>query len=297
MRERVHMGLPGLVIAAAAFVALFILTVHLYRVFKADERRFVESASERLSSLPARDPASAHLRVVATGSSLIRRATFFDDKMSDFAARNRGARMEFVRVARSNGDITDLAPFFREVLDASPDVVLMEHESVFYTRRKKGFRNEYPPFLKALIKNLMKMRLVVPKEKANLLDASNDPLDPIRPERARRMLNDAVLSYRNRAMADFDEIEPFFREAREKGIRVVLVDIRRSPALEAAIGVDRSETAAALERLGRDYGVELIEPPGYAQEYYWDYAHLNEAGRELFSLWLVEALAGLQKAA
>lgn len=282
--------------AAAAFAGLFLLTLPLFHRYKADEKLFVEASLLRLESFSAGRSGKKGIRVIAAGSSLMARATLFDWRMEDFAGENGLEGVGFLRMTRPSSDLADFSPLFGKIFEALPDIILIESESVFYVRRDKSFFREYPDFLRTAINVSLKAKKpALPKLEADIQDAD---LSPLRGKKTRNKLKAAVSSVRNWTLAEFEAIEPFFREAAARGIRVVLLDIRRAPEFEELAGIDAPDTGGLLERLENEYGVTVIGlPEKMGTEYYSDHAHINEEGRVRFSSWLVRALKGMTEGA
>lgn len=278
--------------AVAVFIGLSLPSVFAFRKFQAEEP-FTNNSVRRLESFSGRDKGKENMRVIAIGSSIMKRAVMFDWKMEDFSGRNGLGGLQFLRLTRPNCQTADILPFFGKILDARPDVILIESDSVFYQRREDDFFKEYPDFLRDMILKSLKARKPVIPKKGYALDIESDL--PIK--YTDDMLKAALFFIRNRSLMDFGEIEPFFKEAAARGVRVVLVDIPRAPEFERLAAIDRAETAGLLEKLSQGYGVRLIGfPVKLGAEYYWDQTHLKEEGRLKFSLWLVQTLKGMRAA-
>jgi len=279
--------------AAAVFALLFILSASAFWDLRYNEKPFMEDSRKRLEALSERDKKG--LRVVAIGSSLFRRAIFFDGRMEAFAADNGFSGLEFLRITRPGCEIKDFEPFFDRVLDARPDVLLIESDALFFVRPRRDFFREYPDFMRhVLLKSMSSKRLVFPRFAVQEIDGATD-LPVITEGLGTAQMNELGLrNLKQRLPAEGLGANALLQKAAAMGIRLVIVDMRREPGFEKFAGIERAQTAALAKNLPAEYGAALIShPEELGREYYWDYAHLNEEGRRRFSLWLLGALKGM----
>lgn len=277
----------------AAFAAVFLLSFKAYKDFKFDDRPFMDDSLRRIESLSARVKPDKGIRAVALGSSLFRRAIFYDGRMESFARENGFTGLEFLRITRPACGLDDYAPFLDKLINARPDLLFIESDALFYIHPERSLFSEYADFLRyVLLKSMSAKELMLPKDEPFDLDRAADPalVEEAGGSRA------AADFLRSRTLADKGAVEAFLQKASSAGISVVLVDMQREPAFEKMAGLKRSKTIELANGLPKEYGVALVGHPGeFGKEFFWDHAHLNEEGRVRFSLWLVEFLKGMDK--
>jgi len=273
--------------------ALFFASLPAFNRYNVDEIGFSEASAGRLGSFRGRHGEKG-LRVLAIGSSLMGKAVFFDGRMEALAKRQGLTGIEFMRISRPDGDLSTFMPLLSDMAEAAPDIILIESDSVFYDRHmvKNAFAREYMSFLKAmLMESLKSKRPVFPKPEQVFIE--NDFDLPVKSRLNKVSLDETLLKWDQRSLADIEEIAPFFSDLARRGIKAVLVSIPRHPEFERLAGGHGPETAVLQKRLERYYGVKSISFQGEAgAECYSDHAHLNGEGRLRFSLWLIEVLKG-----
>lgn len=233
--------------------------------------------------------------MLAIGSSLMDRAVYFDEQMEALAERRGLPNLVFGRITRPGGDISNFMPLLDHVAQTAPDIILVESDSVFYDRHKikNLFLRDYIVFLRAFLMANLKSGPTLPEPRVyveNEFDAGGD-----RAPRARlnkTLLDEALLNWNEMDLTDSVKIERFFSGAAKTGARVVLVGIPRNPEFEELARSSSKVPIGLKQRIEDDFGVKLIRFDEHRPEFYSDNAHLNEKGRSMFSLWLIEELKG-----
>lgn len=95
------------------------------------------------------------------------------------------------------------------------------------------------------------------------------------------------------ALSQGDPILALLKQARDRGIRVILLDLPRSRRAETIIPALHRQKARELRRqLEQECGVRPLEfPHRFPLEMYRDYSHLTEPGAEQYSMWLIARTA------
>jgi len=282
------------VIVAFISAAFFLLSLPAFNSYRVADRAFHEASARRLASFKARSGgAKKNLRVIAIGSSLMGKAVFIDDEMESLAISRGLDGLEFMRLTRPAGNITDFMPLSDAIFEAAPDIILVESYSAMYDRKavRNAFSRKYVAFLKAMLMESLKAgRPLLPR--AEEAHAEEDFERPLLENRA-LPLDSLIAHWNERSSIDISESGPFFSGAAGRGIRVVLVDIPRDPEFERRSGGPSLEEVRLRKALEEDYGVLSVTfPRPIEAKSYSDHVHLNAEGRLEFSLWLIEELKG-----
>lgn len=256
------------------------------------KKEFVTSGPERIGAFSQSGPGAQ--RVIALGTSLMYFDTFFDGKMDAFA-RSRGyERLRFLRIARARGSFEYFSPLLESILAARPDVLIIEHDLLFYRWAADG--QDLPGFIKERIKSFFGIPF-----KPNhliLLDGNLEPGTPVM-DPAGFADPEKFIAMRPLATGWDGEVEDFLDRARGRGITVVLLKMPRAPLAERVLAPEayRGVIEARMKRYRALGARELVFPEELDLSHYLDYSHLNEKGREIFSRWLVVRLEELGREA
>ena len=242
------------------------------------------------------------LRVVTLGNSRLRYATFRNTGMADLSRRMGTGDMAFLRLTNHWAVFEDFQILADELLAADPDVIVLQLEllGIEPSDRKR----------RIVLGNYLAWQLFGAGAWNPLhYDQRNAQFLLV----CKNIRNDLNYTGRIRRRGDWMSDREFGRSAKlardfvlqaaARGIRVLLVTIPKTPRMEAALPSDRKallEAAAALQHES-DNIVLLRYPREIPVERYCDFEHLNAAGRELYSAWLIEqvgvAVAGSPQAA
>lgn len=286
---------PLWVWAATASVCLVIgvLFFLAFRNFLSEEKKdFASSGLERIGAFS--QSGGGAQRVIALGTSLMYFDTFFDGKMDAFARSQGHGRLRFLRIARARGSFEYFTPMLDGILAARPDVIIIEHDLLFYQWDEAG--QDLPGFIKEKIKALLGVSF-----KPNPLNFLEDKLEPdiTAQDPAGFADPEKFIAMRPLAAVWNGEVEDFLKRAGDRGIIVVLLKMPRTPTTESIMApeADKGVIEARMKRY-RGLGIgELIFPEALDTSHYLDYSHLNEKGRERFSRWLVIRLEELGREA
>ncbi|MBZ0220871.1 MAG: hypothetical protein K8I01_10625 [Candidatus Methylomirabilis sp.] len=281
-------------IVAALFTCVFLVSLPAYRTYHLEaEAAYRNSYLQRFEKFSDRsDAGDKGLRVIAIGSSLMAYAIMPDQAFEELASEKLMS-LKFLHLARPCAVLEDFKLFFEKVLDVRPSIILLESDSVFYHRCEKGFLKSYPDFLREAVRKSLKVkRPALPEPHINTYANIRDDVPRLQAvKKSAGRIKKSVASFNRRTLVGFDEVGTFFSEAAKRGVRVALVDVRRSPEFEALAGDYKSDRAALFERLRSEYRITMVAfPEEMASEFYADPAHMNEAGRKRFSQWLVKEL-------
>jgi hypothetical protein len=275
----------GLTLAILCIVSA--VTLYLY----ANAKPFTEFNKERLNTYKN----TKGKKIIGLGSSLLHNATFFDRFMSDFGDKKGYDSIRFLRIIRYGGTIEDFIPLLNSILDASPEIVVIESNMLLLLgggRREPDLWNDTKHFLKFLLQHPMRINDFQRGGRGNLelnmkLQAKNSRLDSI--ALAKRVKRMKTYYVRNSGFPS--EVDEFLIKSKKRKIRVVIVDVPAYSKVEEMIEgwpFIKQKMADLLTEVQQKYGVEYLKfPDPLGLEYYADFAHFNQAGRERYSLWLL----------
>ncbi len=301
------------------WVAVLVLTVALAALVATTftdatppyKRRYLQYEETRLRSFAEKTAPEGHgKKVMALGSSLLACATFFDRDMDAFSLRSGQAQFNFLRITRPSMSFDQLPPLLDGILAAKPDILVIERNMVFY--RPDPFilaADSYSQFVKTRIKEtffLMVHEYFKPELRGqtkppNVLD-SDAELDkmPFKkgPFELQRFTEERKTIIGPENFLNRNLVEAFLARASKCGIRIVLLDVPRSPEANALIpDSDKTLISSYADTYKKLYGVLSLNCPlNLGLEYYRDYSHLNSRGRVLYSQWLITRLGEIKTA-
>lgn len=263
----------------------------------AGTKPFVEYNLERLDTFHS----AKGKKIIGIGSSLLHNATFFDQFMSDFGKENGYDSIRFLRIIKYGSAIEDFVPLLDPMLNTSPDIIVIEFNMLFLLggwARPPSFWNDMKKFIRFVIQHPTKVSDFQKAERGNL------ELSMKLPDRNARQ-DSSVFAKRVRKMKEFrvrnsgfpKELENFFSVSGGRKIKMVIVDVPGYTKLEEAIeewSVNKQKMSDLQLELKIKYGIETLKfPDELGLEYYMDFSHFNQKGRERYSLWLLSCLSKL----
>jgi hypothetical protein len=274
---------------------LAVLSTYAFMIDETDPEICYDRA--RLASLN-RPAGPGTKKIVAVGTSLLACATYFDDHMDEFSWNSGTGRVRFLRITRPSVSINQLAPLLENILDARPDILILERNILFYHYYPSvgDLAARHSDFLRRKIKGIAAM-YTGPQETLNdmpvgILDRDED-LERV-PFRRGALEWKEYKEVRTRftgpgRYVDRKITEDFIDIAHKQNIKVILVDFPRTADADTLIlKSDRQLIDSYTDLYKRLYGVRYLHfPEELPLEYFRDYSHLNFKGRELFSAWLL----------
>jgi hypothetical protein len=321
--QATHPSAPPLwvwIAAIAVALILVLISIPPFLSYSANHRDpFYPACLRRIENLnvPANTPHDRMLRTVAVGSSLLRCAAFDNTQMEEFAQDKGFGALRFVRLTRNSGEIRHFQPLLDDIIAAKPDILLIHADMLLYRRQGKGldFVLEYNEYIKhLLLRGLSKLTgrpvgLGRENNPHGLLDTepppagtempgANSGAENHRPQGAgsrRELLAYLNTFARRKSLGSMDPADPVvaaLRRAHEQGIRIVLLVIPRTWEVEQSIPfAQRRHAQVLLHQAETLFGARVLTfGRRLGNDFYGDFAHLNEKGRLEFSNWLLPRL-------
>jgi len=295
--------------SGVAFLAIMLYAHFLPPRSEAEAVRFFNiERLDRFSHGGSRHP----LRVVVVGPSHTLCALYFDENMEQFARQNGLSDLQFVRFVKLDGTLRDFTPVLEPIVRADPDIVFFDsnlfvfnfrHHAVAGQNRRlfnKDDDSDDRKKLLALAQDAIGNRKGMKKKpNPNVLTSEEESFRNI----SMRQADEDFDRYRDQAdmgirLQTFD-IPPHYRAfidtLRRRGTPVVLLQIPASRDAISVYPVDLLVGADALvARYQQELGLGYLEfPRRLGLEYYKDFVHMNERGRELYSRWFLSELPAL----
>lgn len=245
---------------------------------------FADYNRPRIAALAGGD-ASAH--VVILGNSQLKYA--MDDGRLPLAAASgtSGDAAEVLRIVGNNAQIRDFSGLFPEILEAQPDLLLIQAPLLLKQRSNS--------FLLRGLQAYARWRLFSPDAPFNPYDIDQDALQfdvpcsndfstgPLNLRKSRLEDGTAFSQHHDNAHAGLD----FIRQAADAGIPVVLFSLPYHPTLQAEF--TKSGFDELLAEFSHRADVETWSPPAadpLGADAFCDFVHVNDSGRAETSAWL-----------
>jgi len=297
---------------AAAGVLFFAVALFAHTLPDAKTAEAIEYFNvDRLERFPARSSARAP-RIVAVGTSLTMSALFFDEELARFARENGLPEVDLVRFIKLDSALEDFAPLLDPILAAEPDAVFFETRLFTLINRLDDRKARKLHFItkddgsddrKKL--KLFFTQIFSKKAPSRKRDNPNIPVSEQRLlEKLGQRQNQRNLWEFQDAMEERFSIRPFsvpagyqrFYDAlKQKRIAAILLDAPVSHQ-ELAIYAKEMETEipALIRRYEEACGMRYLEYPGQrGLEYFNDFRHMNERGRDAYSRWFLSEIPKL----
>ncbi|MGK5060712.1 hypothetical protein ACQ4WY_27630 [Janthinobacterium sp. LB2P49] len=285
------------ILSGVALAAGFIALLALYRHLPGD-RRDNTVAGQALRFLAA--PADVgKLRVIALGSSLLWAATPQPANLQRASMQD----IDWLRMTKGGAGLGPLQESLEVIERHRPDVLLLDENMLLPDTGNvlmDPLREETWHFAKKTVAFLSAGKLTSPiasdwernDQERHFSCASN----LVRLTEAQKHKHAVELQdmYR-RAAFDTGLIARLSSLARS-GVRIVLLDIRRSAAMEQETAQQKQQWRTHLQTILAGDNIVYLISPGYPQQsLYCDGSHLNAAGARLFGPWLHAQLQRLRK--
>jgi hypothetical protein len=294
-------------IVAGILLVAFLLPLFPYLRNHVDaERAFRGACANRIADFTARCDAlrSPEPRIVAVGGSLLACATRFDEAMDDLSRREGDGEIRFLRLARVWSSIDQFLPVKDRIFAARPDVLLIDAEILTYRMKPATVSNaihEYAEYCRQWIKLLLKgggHRQITENQpdRMALLGAEVFESPVIRDARLFSWYRGVIVNREPRGLLPpGDPILALLYEARNRGIRVAVLDLPRSRQAADIIPASHRQKAGELRRqLERECGVRFLDYPRQLPlAMFRDYSHLSATGAELYSRWLLARVSAM----
>lgn len=274
---------------------LLITTFVLYKLFVAEHvenlplagSEFYAVNSERLQKFTDAKQGLAQLSVVSIGTSLTHFATHSGYEAG--AAFSSKEVVSLLNISRASARFVDFEPLLEQILDAHPDILLV-HSDLFLFERREGAM-----VTRTSIKNWLRSMTWL---KVNAIEREWRNQERRDCQDRGAVNTEEKISYLEELYSEQVSLPPSFirlaSRAREKGVRVVVISLARHYSLRRdhsrAFHTRQTALRVALEPFD---GIPLwVSPDSWGSEYYCDFSHLNDNGRDKFMGWLLPRLQG-----
>ena len=289
--------------AVIAILAAALSIPPFLRIRAERELSFIRPCSEQIAAFTARGKNRQKVcpKIVVLGTSRICSGLFFDEQMEEFARQQAFGEIRFLRLARVKGTIDHFLPLFDQIIDAKPDILFIEADSLFFSWEKGGISEivkEHSIYCRNCIKR--GLRWVAGNHEKNKTTEElvglweNNLIIPQKQDVEQFQFYSELLKKRQ-CRRGFDPEEPvaaMLRRAYEKGVRIVILDLPRSELMNTQIPASHKRLTKELSnQLGTLCAARFIVYPGQlGLGCFADFTHLNDKGRELFSRWLLSQI-------
>ncbi|WP_304511244.1 hypothetical protein [Desulfopila sp. IMCC35008] len=276
--------------------------------------------TERLESLKENS-------VVVVGSSLVRCGLPFDHDLNTLAMQ-WGMDIDFVRFTKPGNDPLAFQPLLDCILTKSPRWVFLQAEPFFLSYACTDIKQSSKPIdtisndqvlgrfihkthhTVQIMLNIIEhnLSLLISGNKTFATSDATKPGDPDTTSLKRQ--NDSEITPLLEKQADpeailneqctfktsppiFPEyVETFLARAKTRDIKVILLEMNRSREGNMVLGTEgRQQLTATLEQVSERYKIPFWKfQDSLPAQYYGDRAHLNNAGRKVFTKWFLENL-------
>ena len=292
---------PPLVVWAGVAIGFLMFLLAASRMTLVNRARRARSLDQACASRLRHFGGSPAPRVIALGSSLLTRATVADRRMGELSRREGGPDLHWLLLSKNSSSMDTFQPVLDRILETRPQVLLVEADLLYFMldgTRPWPTLAELAQECRTRIRRSLTLEATLRDFDPELLIREELPPDRKLPQDAGALRAFALgLGHRQPRgpMAKDDPILLSLRRAHDRGTRIVLLELPRFQGAEASIPVWHLELAGALKaQLARECGARILVYPGrFALDHYLDFSHLNQAGAEQLSPWLVKELAGL----
>jgi hypothetical protein len=231
-------------------------------------------------------------RVLLLGSSALKYATREEAELGDRLERATGTPVAALRITSNWGTFYDFEPLAADMLEARPDVVVLETEFLAADR----------PRLRRFLIWLRHWRSLLGLEvEADMPDVTEAEVQFTYPCWRRKASRGPAMLLQERAR--WVEVRPdgpgpdhardFMKALLDEGIRVALVTVPRRPDFDANARATQEAAKRGPEWRALAHRVTVLEPGPLPAGLYCDLIHLTPAGRARYSDWLEAELARL----
>lgn len=292
-------------LVAAALAVLLIAPLPAYF----DSRAAYEQALTDLNRarvdrfFTAREAAPARPLVAAVGTSLLFRASFQDSDMESLSAHPGEPAFRFLRIAAARAQFHQYRNAVEALIARRPDLLLLQIDLCYMDNLPQA----YPKFLAGQCAAFWSRLIsVVTRHPSRRPMFTGNRVKDIfgEPQRNGFRANrpEAVNEYRltlERHAANIRtnqaEFSALLEHAAANGVKVAVLVIPRAPVSEQLkTGIFRAAEDALLREFKNRYGAAVISCPlQFGQDEYFDFGHLNDAGRARFAPWLAASIMAM----
>lgn len=260
----------------AVFLLVGLFFSGLYTAFYFDKVQDSEEASI-VAKLPGEVAAEwAQVQpgkplIVAVGSSLLHNG--FDVK----PLKNRD--YQSLVFYRPNGAYDNFGQFFQQSLHHKPVLIIIQTD-LFFIRNDKSL----PVFLKesrALVGELIRKTAGLP-----IMQPADFSCQPLSEPAYRGWFSQFSRLY-SRVPEEQTGLVQWIRVQQKRGIKVVLLDIPRSPSSESALGVMQKQWRQNINKLAKQLKLDVLHYPGALSDAdFCDGNHMTSTGGAVHTRWL-----------
>jgi hypothetical protein len=245
-------------------------------------------------------------RVVALGDSRLRFAIEHDRQLTrPGSGQNQHLAVDFIRITWNNARHDDLAPALAKLCAQPPDLLLLQADPLIW--RRNAAANARDEIRRRIRDNLRRLRLWalgpnpdfsaenrgVPGVWRPLVAAD----DPERPAKLRQIYAEALRRWQPAATEDLAAWLTDLSCLQRAGTAIVLLHFPRAPFAQAMLPAAMADhEARSLAALSDRRGWPVWSPPpGFADQDFFDEAHMSALGGHRYSAWLRTALRQWQQ--
>ncbi len=278
-------------VVAAVLAGLFAASLPAFHTYQSrPQEDFVQFNGRRIrqfagTSAPHGD---SLFRVVALGNSLLYRATFLDNRIDRLAEERGLTGFRFLRLARARGRLSHFERLRGEIMDARPDLLLLQTGLLEPAHSRSQVYAEFLRFwIGRQIDSFKGQHRSYPN--ANLLQDEETPRQWRQDDAAFGQFARFFRRQRKKGWIDPHRLASWIDEANRRGVSVLLVETPSSVPVQNLIV--RNSFDAVHERLPETWdGVVLSYPVPLPLTHFTDFTHLNAQGRDTYSKWLLDTL-------
>jgi hypothetical protein len=244
-------------------------------------------------------------KVIIIGSSIVRRAVLYDDLMDSIAEAKNLDNYSINRFVIGGGRISFFMPLLDRLLDAKPHLIIIQNSMIIYGKNNYDLILEKPRYY---YKEQFCSFIGIDKYDRNYYfnRNRNKPLndwqilkrqsDGQTPSNKKKVIENKKKYYINQPDDLPEELDNFLIKAKEKGIRIIALEIQRSPEVSSYMPVSEEERIALQNTFSKEYGITFLEFPfDLEMEDYLDYNHVVPKVQLKYSEWLIEQLKILDR--
>lgn len=228
----------------------------------------------------------ADVRVLVLGSSYIREALSDPEVMTEYISQNKeGLSYSFVKLMRGGADLEDFAKnefLINEILRYNPHYILLQESTVFFHNKQKiealGLRRDISPkMIRTWLMRSDKEYVNQQRNRPNVITSDSSSIN-------RSIVYDRTLR---------DNVSLLNQFVKKVNAELILLEIPLPKILEDLKDSVRltSEYQSKFQRIMSNPKVHLLSFDGNLWfRHYYDQAHMNDHGGEIYTRWTLEKL-------
>lgn len=283
--------LRAVIVAIGISIAILALTVFFdYKEQAIRNKVFFEHHSKRLADFKS-DNLGEGLKVVGVGTSLLRASTYYDKDMNAYAWQRLNIQLEYLRISEPGGGNLDWQPLMQKIIQADPDVILIENYYLFYRRNlnKSYYSRSQRYFKDKKIHKRWQVTLAEMSEKIDLYEQIKTKKKAVTEEKLIKQRKSKNKTMIFGLRPGYKEI---FEICQKKNISIIVLDMPINSKARIVWGEERLQYINnKLAKLEADGLIQRLAGPDNLDD--GDFAelkHMLPSGREKYSLWLIESL-------